>query len=127
MQCLKPEQLFEKFAARKANQIGATKEFLEIKGQKLQMEMKASPTHNANDLIGFKCTHYSCTESSGEIELVIEKKNANDECVFGVRTVEDDEEATAKAGSEYGAYDNAKIMMRRKDKTHTVKIQIFDN
>lgn len=31
---LKPESLFERFAARKANQVGATKEFMEIKGQK---------------------------------------------------------------------------------------------
>ena len=34
MQYLKPDTLFERFAARKANQVGATKDFLEIKGQK---------------------------------------------------------------------------------------------
>lgn len=33
-QLLKPDTLFERFAARKANQVGATKEFLEVKGQK---------------------------------------------------------------------------------------------
>ena len=32
MKHLKPDTLFERFAARKANQVGATKEFLEIKG-----------------------------------------------------------------------------------------------
>lgn len=32
MNLLKPDTLFERFAARKANQVGATKEFLEIKG-----------------------------------------------------------------------------------------------
>lgn len=31
---LKPESLHERFAARKANQVGHNKEFLEIKGQK---------------------------------------------------------------------------------------------
>jgi hypothetical protein len=35
---LRPEALFERFAARKANQVGATKEFLEVKGQKFQLE-----------------------------------------------------------------------------------------
>ena len=34
MSILKPDTLFERFAARKACQVGATKEFLEIKGQK---------------------------------------------------------------------------------------------
>ncbi len=44
MKHLKPDTLFERFAARKANQVGATKEFLEIKGQKFQMEnMPSTP------------------------------------------------------------------------------------
>lgn len=32
MEVLKPDSLFERFAARKANKVGATKEFMEIKG-----------------------------------------------------------------------------------------------
>jgi hypothetical protein len=32
MNLLKPDTLFERFAARKANQVGAHKDFLEIKG-----------------------------------------------------------------------------------------------
>lgn len=32
MDVLKPDSLFERFAARKANKVGATKEFMEIKG-----------------------------------------------------------------------------------------------
>lgn len=91
------------------------------------MENDASPVHNVNDVIGFKCTHYSCTESSGSIDLVITKKNATTDYVFGIRTVDDDENGTAKAGHEYASYDNAKVMMRRKDTVHTVSIQIFDN
>ena len=36
---LQPDTLFERFAARKQNQVGATKDFLDIKGQKgMQME-----------------------------------------------------------------------------------------
>ena len=42
MNLLKPDTLFERFAARKANQVGAHKDFLEIKGQKFQIEN--SPT-----------------------------------------------------------------------------------
>lgn len=38
MTVLKPESLHERFAARKANQVGHNKEFLEIKGQKFQIE-----------------------------------------------------------------------------------------
>lgn len=34
MEQLKPDTLFERFAARKANQLGAHKEFMEIKGKK---------------------------------------------------------------------------------------------
>lgn len=32
MDVLKPDSLFERFAARKANKVGASKEFMEIKG-----------------------------------------------------------------------------------------------
>lgn len=34
MACLRPKALFERFAARKANQVGSVQEFMEIKGQK---------------------------------------------------------------------------------------------
>jgi len=35
MDVLKPESLFERFAARKANKVSKGKDFLDIKGQKL--------------------------------------------------------------------------------------------
>lgn len=64
---LQPETLFERFAARKANKIGAGKDFLAIKGQKgLQMENAAAvAVKTENEIVGFKCLHYSVTESSG--------------------------------------------------------------
>jgi hypothetical protein len=102
--------MFEKFAARKASAIGATKEFMEIKGQKYQMENNLGPIHNSNDLIGFKCTHYSCTESCGTVKLTLEKKSTHSDITFGIRTVD----GTAKAGAEYASYDNAQIMLRAK-------------
>ena len=72
MSHLKPDSLFERFAARKANQVGATKEFLEIKGQKFQMEnMPSAPVMQENELIAFKCLHYSVTESAGSMLISI--------------------------------------------------------
>jgi hypothetical protein len=32
MQCLEPDSLLERFAAKKANKVGATKEFIDMKG-----------------------------------------------------------------------------------------------
>ena len=62
---LKPESLFERFAARKANQVGATNEFLEIKGQKFQIEnAPTAPVMDENPIIGFKCLHYSVSENA---------------------------------------------------------------
>jgi hypothetical protein len=43
---------------------------------------------NGNDMIGFKCLHYSVTESNGHVELTIIKK-VNQEMRFGYRTVSD--------------------------------------
>jgi hypothetical protein len=78
MQVLKPESLFERFAARKANKVSAGKDFLDIKGQKLQMENYTTvKLQTYNPLIGFKCNHYSVTESAGQVEITIIKKNAN--------------------------------------------------
>jgi len=48
-------------------------------------------------MIRFKCLHYSVAESSGIVEIMVQKKNPNEEFSFGIRTVED----TAKPGSEY--------------------------
>jgi hypothetical protein len=42
--------------------------------------------NNPNPNIGFRCTHYSVTESSGTVDLVITKKHAEDFIKFGVRT-----------------------------------------
>lgn len=42
-----------------------------------------------NELVGFKCLHYSVTESSGFVEVTIIKKVLNQALVFGIRTVED--------------------------------------
>lgn len=50
----------------------------------------------ANERIGFKCLHYSVTESAGHVEVTIVKnqKYAMEEMVFGVKT----SDGTAKGG-----------------------------
>lgn len=108
---LKPDSLFERFAARKANQIGATKEFLEIKGQKFQMENELdAPVTEQNELVSFKCLHYSVTESAGTLAVTIVKKNPNQDMNFGVRT----KEGSAKADTDYGTFDEAVYMKKEK-------------
>jgi len=41
-----------------------------------------------NDVLAFKCLHYSVTESAGTCSLTIVKKNPNVDCVFGLRTID---------------------------------------
>lgn len=41
-----------------------------------------------NELLGFKCLHYSVTESNGTVEITIVKK-VQQELTFGYRTVAD--------------------------------------
>jgi hypothetical protein len=41
-----------------------------------------------NELLGFKCLHYSVTESNGTVEITIVKK-VQEELIFGYRTVAD--------------------------------------
>jgi len=41
-----------------------------------------------NDLLAFKCLHYSVTESAGTCSVTIVKKNPNFDCVFGLRTID---------------------------------------
>lgn len=40
-------------------------------------------------MVGFKCLHYSVTESNGHVEVVIVKKVLNQKLVVGVRTRDD--------------------------------------
>ena len=47
-------------------------------------------------MIGFKCLHYSVTESNGTVEVIIHKKRSV-EYTFGVRTVE----ITAKTPKDF--------------------------
>lgn len=76
---------------------GVKKEYVKIKGAHNQFDHKLQTMHlNPNPRVGFKCTHYSVTESSGHVTITITKK-VNEEMMFFVRTKDD----TAKQGADY--------------------------
>ena len=73
---LQPEKLLERFAYRKRNADNA-KQFVRIKGSKGQLDQDEDVRKSIkeeNDLVGFKCLHYSVTESNGHVEITIIKK-----------------------------------------------------
>ena len=75
LQVLQPDTLLERFAAKKANNLNNAKDFLSLKGQKGQLEHSTTyGMENLNQYIGFKCLHYSVTESNGTVAVTIEKK-----------------------------------------------------
>lgn len=76
---------------------------------------------NPNERIGFKCTHYSVTESSGFVEVTVLKK-VQDEMLIYVRTKDD----TAKAPLDYTPYSEV-IKMGAKESEYTFKVEIKDD
>jgi len=112
---LQPDSLLERFAAKKANGISNNKDFLEIKGHKGQIENLTVVQGVKNDTIGFKCLHYSVTESAGTVEITVVKKNPDADVSFGIRTMPN----TAKDGSEYEALNKVIPTMGRDEKEKT--------
>jgi len=74
---LQPDSLLERFAYRKrAGVAGSNKEFIKLKGTKGQIDHDGAAVklEFENELLGFKCLHYSVTESNGTVEVTIVKK-----------------------------------------------------
>lgn len=86
------------------------------------MENETEKVEEENDKIGFKCLHYSVTESSGFIEVTVLKKFGVHEVSYGVRTVDN----TAKNSKEYNSIDK-KVTMKKGQQEEKIKIEIFDN
>lgn len=123
LQVLQPDTLLERFAARQAGGMAKTKDFLELKGSHGQLEnMTSKKLDHVNELVGFKCLHYSVTESNGYVEITIVKKNASQEFSFGCRAID----GTALETKDYEPY-NAEITMRARETEKKIKIQIVDN
>lgn len=122
-ECLQPDSMFERFAARKACGAAAGRDFLDIKGTKGQVENNSGKNIlNANPHIGFRCLHYSVAESAGVVKLCILKKPEVSEYTFGVRAIPD----TAKEGTEFGHFEEI-ITMKRSDQETFVEVKIIDN
>lgn len=119
---LQPDTLLERFAARKQNKIAPTKEFLEIKGMAGQVQHDDIKVNVRNELIGFKCLHYSVTESSPQVDVIVAKKATGQEVEFGIRTVQD----TAKEGTDFMPL-NKVIQMKKHENEKTFSIPIIDN
>ena len=96
----KEQSLFERFAARKNNGLAAEQDFIDVKGQKNQIEnySGAVKIRHENPKVGFKCMHYAVSEASGFIKITIAKKNSSIEETIGVRT----RDKTARAGLRPG-------------------------
>lgn len=104
--CLKPDQLLERFAYRRqAGMNSQHKDFIKLKGSKGQVESAVKNVQNENDIVGFKCLHYSVTESNGTVEVTIVKKRKI-EYTFGIRT----RDLTATAPKDYQTEDKIVTM-----------------
>ena len=77
---------------------------------------------NPNEILGFKCLHYSVTESNGTVEITILKKVMNQEITFGYRTVPD----TAVPEKDY-THVNKIITMKKKDSEFKIFIPIVND
>lgn len=121
---MQPEKLLERFAYRKRT-AGNTKEFVRIKGTKGQLdhdEEMRKHVKEENDLVGFKCLHYSVTESNGHVEVVIVKKLLNQELVVGVRTRDD----TAVSPKDYQSID-FEVKFEKREQEKKIQIPIVDD
>ena len=63
------------------------KEFIKLKNSKGQIESSQHQVANENENVGFKCLHYSVTESNGTVEVTVVKKKKHAEVTFGIRTI----------------------------------------
>jgi solute carrier family 8 (sodium/calcium exchanger) len=75
-----------------------------------------------NDMVKFKCLHYSVTESNGTVDITIVKNHLSAEYTFGYRTVDD----TATAPKDYQHVDQV-VTMRKNDKELKIQIPIVDD
>tara|TARA_B110001450_G_scaffold98303_1_gene93273 strand:+ start:560 stop:1588 length:1029 start_codon:yes stop_codon:yes gene_type:complete len=121
---LQPDSLLERFAYRKrAGVAGSNKEFIKLKGTKGQIDHDGAAVklEFENELLGFKCLHYSVTESNGTVEVTIVKKVAQD-LTFGYRTVAD----SAVAPKDYSHVDQV-VTLKKRETELKVHIPIVDD
>ena len=74
------------------------------------------------EYVGFKCLHYSVTESNGHVEVTIVKKIISQEITIGVRTIND----TAQAPRDYHHIDEI-VEFNKRDTEKKIRIPIVDD
>jgi hypothetical protein len=68
------------------------KDFMKLKGSKGQIahdEANNQKVEARNPNIGFKCMHYSVTESNGTVDIWVQKHQTQNDMIIGYRTVPD--------------------------------------
>jgi len=94
------------------------------KGQVIKMEhSQAEDLHDneKNEFFGFKCLHYSVSEASGSLRIMISNKKGGDAKVR-VRTID----AEAIAGDDYEAV-NEELVFKKGETTKFVEVKINDD
>jgi solute carrier family 8 (sodium/calcium exchanger) len=131
---LKPKSVVsERLQYRKTlgNMISGRQKVAVIKGEKRMEELKSADDmfqkHELNPKVGFRCLHYSVTESIGTLKVVIIKRDPEEDITVGVRTVD----GTANAGTDddlgdYQAVDEVK-QIPSGVRTISVNIKIVDD
>ena len=102
------------------------KNLVVVKGMKHQEEAKKAlemhKEHELNPIAGFRCLHYSVTESAGTVKIVILRKTEEDISNIGVRTVDD----TAVANERYHHIDKP-VQFAKGQKEAVVEVEIIDD
>jgi len=86
------------------------------------VESSVKNVQNENENIGFKCLHYSVTESNGTVAVTIVKKRKGVEFTFGIRT----KDMTATAPKDYSTEDKI-ITMKANDQEYKFEVAIVDD
>lgn len=92
--------------------------------------LPATPVLQENEIVAFKCLHYSVTESAGTVSITVVKKTCTD-YTFGIRTKDGTaksvyDEKDVNANREFDSYDEI-VTMKKRDMEKIVEITIFDN
>jgi len=92
--------------------------------------LPATPVLQENEIVAFKCLHYSVTESAGTVTLTIIKKTSTD-YTFGIRTKDGTAKSAyskdkEKATRDFDPFDEV-VTMKKRDMEKTIEIKIHDN
>jgi hypothetical protein len=118
---MEPSKLLEKFAYRRRDKRNAA-EFARIKNEKGQLEDEIGVIEDENPEFGFKCLHYSVTESAGQVEITVKRKRLDAGDCVGVRT----QDLTAKSPKDYTGI-NMTLQFKPREDTAKLQIPIVDD